>query len=218
MRTSERAVAIMAACGLVLGAGAFLRGLGGTAVAGGGWSATAMATCDVYKAADLLMKSDRFAQVILVEQQATETRLKSMEPLEKELLDMQNRLAAFSPDTKDPAAKTLAEQFQKRRDEYLQQRQRITDAFENFTAMKNFEAYSLVVETARTIAGRRGLSHVFATRLVDDGKPPETGLGFTMRLLARPVVVGPEADDITAELLRELKVDQPGGIAPAPGR
>lgn len=222
MRLSERLVFTgLSSAALLLAGYAIVRPGGSAAFATPTFMpapAASIATFDVYRAADLMMKSERFAPVIMNEQRATELNIKNLEPIEKELLDMQNRLSQFPADTKDPAAKDLAEKFQKQRDDYLAQRQKLTDAFENFTAVKNFEAYNTVVEAAREISTRRGYSHVMATRLVDDGKAPETGLGFTMRILARPVVIGPQADDITAEVLRALRLDAGTGPSIMPGK
>ncbi len=227
MRFSDRLVlTTISVTALAFAAGAYFRVGATPALASNGEYAAGgpLATCDVYKASDLLMKSDRFAPVIMNEQRATEQRMKGLGTIESELLEMQNRLSQYPADTKDPNAKTLAEQFQKKREDYLGQRQQMNDAFEAFVAAKNYEAYNLVVDAARVVSARRGYTHIFATRLVDDAKAPETGLGFTMRLLARPVVLGPQADDITNEVLNELKLDPnkkpdaPAPAAPVQGR
>lgn len=208
MTRTERVLFLgVAGLALTLSAGAYVQSGAGSVAVAQSAAGQRLATCDVYKAADLLMRSDRFKPLIDTERRRSEQALRDLEPQEKELKDMSDRLAAFPPDTKDPAARDLATLFQQKREAYLQTRQKVNDDFENFTTQKNFEAYRLVVDASRAVAERKGFTHVAATRLIDDSKPPETGLGFTMRLLARPLVVGPAADDLTPDVLKELKIE-----------
>lgn len=183
---------------------------GGPAAAG----AQRIASCDVYLVAELLMRSDANQAIMRSEQLRIGTQL---EPLETELRDMEARLRTLMEQpTPDPAARAEMARFQTKREDYVNLRERLTRDFELTASRTNFAVYQQVIEAARTVARARGYTHVFATRVGPDTSSPQTPVQLTMGMLARPIVVGPEADDLTVAVMTELKID-PKSLVPAAG-
>lgn len=199
MRTTERVlilVVLAAAGGLVLAA----RPPAAGAQAGG--APARIAVCDVYRVSDRLMKSERFQPVIEQEQLRLQEQL---DPLEKDLSQRQDVLRELDRD--DPSAAAQFSEYQAREREYLGLRQRLRAEFERFVASQNMEAYRLVVASTEAVADQKGYTWVFAARDKIDEAMPETAQQFVQGLLARPVIKCPPEDDLTEDVLAELKLE-----------
>lgn len=189
-------------------------GSGSVAVAQSATSASPgparVATVDIYKIANLLMESERFKPALMAER---ERLTKELEPLETELLQLQQRLGTATPG--DNAARDLAQTFQTKRENYLKTRDERSAAFEGRAAKDNLRAYQEAVGVARRLAEARGFTHVIATRTGEETAPPDTGLQFTFGLLSRPVLLSPGGDDLTSAVMAELKLTEPPATPPS---
>lgn len=198
------ALAAAAAAGGVLALAVVSRGTAAVAYAP---QAPTIATCDVIKLSALLMASDKYAKPITEKRDAMQAALK---PLEEELQAMGKQLQALGPNPPRTAeTESLARRFEERRQMYMQQSEAREREFETFRTRTNFDAYQQVSAATGVVAARRGYALVVANRVLESGKPPENPAVFLQGILARPVVVSPPADDLTAEVMAELKLQEP---------
>lgn len=218
MRFSERAVIYSAvAIALYLGGAAFMNSQAGlsaqarqpidtTAEAAKqpGAKAPIIAVADVYKVASKLVGKPRFSAIIEDKRKVLKDRIT---PVEKELRDLAEKLQAMGPDAKGPEAEVTARAYQSKQQEYIRLGQQLDKEMETTIAQVNFDAYKQVVEAATAIAEKKGYTILLASRSMDDMKTPEQSQGFIQALLARPVLKSPGADDLTADIMADLKVE-----------
>lgn len=128
---------------------------------------------------------------------------------ERELDQLQERLQNMQPT--DPQARQVFERAQQKQAEYQQLAQQRQDELERMNASQLIDAFKQIRGAAQAVSSRLGYTHVLSSRsesrslTVDD--VPTLG-GVLQELLARPVVVGVPADDITAEVMKELSLNQ----------
>ncbi len=208
MRTTERLFTFGAvALSLALGLSAYLStGAGNRAVAAtAAFNAdTKIATCDVFKAASKLMDTERFKKEV---EDKRNTLKDQMKPLETELQGIAQKLQAMGKDARGPEAEQTARDFQTKQQEYLKLGQQLDVEMGKFIAGKNFDAYKLVLDSVNAISDRKGYTHVFSTRSTEDMKSPENPSAFLQGVLARPLARSPQGDDITPDVLADLKLE-----------
>lgn len=218
MRKAERAfIYVGLAAALMLGLG--WRGPGRPAYAGelipvrqpsGG--AMRLATADMLKIVEKMVKSDRYAPAREAFNKELTTKLEAMAG------DLQALRAQIQASPQNaPETQTLMQNFQARGQEFEQARNEAANRSDEFNARQIAEAYKLVVETVEAQAKKAGYTHVLATRSGPPVLKSSNIAGTVQEMLARPLVVGQAADDLTKVVMDELKLpdidDEP---APAP--
>ena len=163
-----------------------------------------VATCDVFKAAKALMLTDRFSKPI--DDKKAELQA-GMTPLENELRALTDRLKALGPNAQGPDAEALAKEFQDKRAQYMKLGQDSDAAMNKFVVEKNVEADQQVLDSVTAIAERRGFTHVFTTRGLDEAKELATTSAFLQYILSRPLVKSPTDADLTADVMADLKLE-----------
>jgi Skp family chaperone for outer membrane proteins len=162
-----------------------------------------IATCDVFKIAGKLMETELYTKQITDKRDELKNQLT---PLENELKTLGDKLRAMGPNAQGPEAEQTAQEFQRKQTEYLKLGQGLDDQMNKFIAEQNFDAYKKVLDSINAVAERRGYTHVFSTRSTDDMKAPANPPAFLQGVLARPLAKSPTADDITDDVMADLKV------------
>jgi Skp family chaperone for outer membrane proteins len=206
------AVAAVAGAGLLVlspvGAIAQPAAAAGAAPAAG----SRVATVDVYKISARLVGTD----VYIKKMEARRDELKKrIDPMDKELRDMADRLKAFGPDNKSPEADAAAKMFQAKQQDLLKLSQGLDREMDTFVTLTNFEAYQQVVREAQALAKAKGFTYLIASRPSDDTTPPSSAGAFMQSIMSRPVLMSPADADLTAELFKLLKLEEAPSPAPA---
>ncbi len=209
MRTAER-VLVIGGVMLAIGLGLSARVPGGDSAAWAGQpgapsptaAAPRIATLDVYSIVEKLMArpemqapgnelAARLNERIGADQQA-------LEALQRELQGMQ---------ASDPRAGAGQQEFLAKRDAFNRLVQDSTAELDRFRSGQLIECYRQTREAAGAVADRTGYTHVLSSRAADaEMQPQGMALGL-QELLARPVLKGVPADDITGLVAAELKLE-----------
>ncbi len=163
------------------------------------------AVCDVYKVADKLTKTDRFQKEVSDKRQDLSNKI---EPMGKAMEELTKRLQETPKEKQSgPEWEAAIGEYQKKASEVRQLEETLQSEFAEFLTLKNFDAYKEVLASVEAVAAKRGYTHVFSSRSIQDMEKPSSPLAFTQGLLARPVLVAPASDDITLDVLRDLKLE-----------
>lgn len=218
MRKAERAcIYVGLAAALMLGLG--WRGPGLPAIAGEAMihqpgSTLRVATVDMLKIVEKMVKSDRYAPAREANNKDLTAKLEAMAG---DLQALQTQIQS-SPQNA-PETQAMIQNFQARRQEFDQARNEAANRSDEFNARQIAEAYRLVVEVVDAQAKKAGYTHVLATRSGPPNLKSGNIAGTVQEMLARPVVVGEPANDITKAVMDELKLpdtdDEPAPITPA---
>lgn len=95
------------------------------------------------------------------------------------------------------------------------EQQKIQEGVEKYNTDQVGEAYRLVIETASKLAGDRGYTHLLASRTDSQLLRSPNVQGAVQEMLARPILKMPAADDLTKDVMAELKISATP-TAPAP--
>lgn len=218
MRKAERAF-IYVGLAAALCAGLGWRGPGRPAYAQNAPASAAgaplrVATVDMLKIVEKMVKSDRYSPAREAFNKELTTRLESMAG------DLQSLRAQIQASPQNaPETQTLVQNFQARGQEFEQARNEAANRSDEFNARQIAEAYRLVAETVDARARQAGYTHVLATRSGPPVLKSGNIAGTVQEMLARPVVVGEPADDLTKMILDEFKLpdadEEPAAPAPA---
>jgi hypothetical protein len=127
---------------------------------------------------------------------AIEDKLRGLGP---ELRDMEAMLRGSDP--KDEGAQAKYKEFVTKRQEF----EKTKAELDQLMGKQFVHAYERVKVAADAVAIRRGYTHIVASRDIDD--PPTSDPDrITQALLSRPMVYSPQADDVTKDVLGELKL------------
>ena len=161
-----------------------------------------IATCDIFEVVERLMESDRYAPAREEAMAAAEDR---MRPYQQRLEEAQRR--AQSTPQEDPLFRDIFREFQRAQQEYQQRGQELMREQEMLTTRQILECYRLVRSSAEAVAEQIGYTMVLQTRQKKDDNEAQDMQSAVRAMLARPVAVAPEAIDITADVLFELRLD-----------
>jgi hypothetical protein len=129
-----------------------------------------------------------------------------IEPMERELRELADRLRGMGDQPRGPEAEALLQQFNEKG---AALRRAARDADEELTLLLSHvshEAYKEVIAAVDVVAEKRGYTHVFASQTTEDMRLPSGIQQFVQGMLSRPVVRAPQGDDITFDVIAELKL------------
>lgn len=162
-----------------------------------------LAVFDVLAATEKLFLSDRYKPAIDARVKQRQDELAAMDAGAKDLVEKIQKLPESSPDRQG-----LINTFQAKRQELEEAKNKAQEEVGAFSTEQFGEAYRACVQAATSIAKAQGYTHVFATRVGKlDFRSKEIPAAL-QEVLARPVLLAGEADDITAAVLKELKLDE----------
>ncbi|MGH7130910.1 MAG: OmpH family outer membrane protein [Phycisphaerales bacterium] len=174
--------------------------------------------CDVVGIASRLVSTEPYAKELREKQNEINGRVKPMETELNSLIE-QIRKADPQPGVKPlnpEAVARLRDQFNARQQEYSAVAKQAASEFSQLISRANIEAYKQVLAAIDAVSARRGYTVIFAVRPMDELKNADTPPAFIQSVLARPAVRFPAEDDITADVVKELKLppEPPAGTAP----
>lgn len=128
-----------------------------------------------------------------------------MTPVEEQINALLEQGSALAPS--DPAIPALQQQFNALNEQALGIRQQWMDELRELTAQQSVAAYQQIVAETEAVAADGGYSHVFVTRRGSDLLADVGDLGvISDEFMSRPIVVYPESDDLTDQVMERLGV------------
>jgi Skp family chaperone for outer membrane proteins len=171
-----------------------------------------IATVDAYFVTDKLFASDELRKA---REDLGKRWQDKMAALESDLRALEQQASTLSQT--DPKLQELARQAQSKQDEYRQSSQQGQQEIEKLNSDQLIAAYNRTAETAKSLADKLGYTHIISTRSADRPIQTVTGSATLQEMLARPLIRGSAEDDLTKQVLAELKLDaSPTSPAPAP--
>jgi Skp family chaperone for outer membrane proteins len=208
-RRTLRVERLMLAAALVFASLAFLRsGPSPEAIAQSGTPAAdqsppRIAVCAAVKIVDELMESPRFkpARVELEER----LRADKLRPLMDQMTALRQEAEGMGQD--DPRLPELRERVGRLQREGERATREVVQQVEAKVAEQLRECFSLVRASAQAVADERGFTFVLASGDPDDAPKTDVVMRVMRDMLSRPVLVAPEAADITEEVRLDLKLE-----------
>lgn len=208
MRNAERAF-VYGGLVLAIGLGLGYRGLATTAGAASPVmaepAAAKIATVDIIVVLEAMFAKPEFVA-------ARQTEIESAKPLSDMIAGMEARLSKM--DQNSPEFKAELPSYQAKVDE-LKKKEQLFNAFQGRQVT---EAYKQASAAIKAVATAGGYNAVIMSRPIDAAfRAPN--IDFTVQeVLQRPVIFTGEAQDITAAVMKELKIEapKPATAVPAP--
>ncbi len=141
---------------------------------------------------------------------------------EERIQDMQNSLAQIEGELRlasptDPNTRQLQQRYQQTGYQYQQMQRQAGMAFDRFSADQAASAYALLHEKASALAAELGYTHLIASRRSGEIADRGSLATVTQEILARGVILSPDADDLTETLRERLSIPvRPGPEAAQP--
>lgn len=203
MRASERLVVFSGVVvAIVLALSSHAGFTGNAAVADGASAELRIATVDAFLLAEKVM-DQREGMKSKREELVSRWREK-VDAIQNELRKLQEQAQILPPS--DPKFRDLSNQFQQKQQELQLATQQGTNEVDQLGAEHLVIAYEAVRDTATNVGGRLGYTLIFSSRSAER-KIESTSVSATLQeMLARPILKGVEADDITAQVMTELGV------------
>ena len=170
----------------------------------GNSASNGIATVDLLTLLEDMLQTEDFKPARDAYREEWETRL---DALQTQLQQIETELRMSSP--QDPGVRALQQQYQQTGFEFQQVQREAAMGFDQFNAEQAAEAYQTLHAEAKALADSMGYSHLMVSR--QEGEITERGnlATVTQEILARPVVLAPDADDLTARLREKLSIPVP---------
>lgn len=206
MSTSARVLAF-AALSCVLGAGL---GLWGGSVQSPALAAEVAARAegvkfacvDVLDVAEKLFQSDRYSPV---REKALKEKEGQRDALQAGLTELQQRIIAAGQESAE--ARTMMPTYQAKAQELQQFVQSADMDLDRLSTGQFNECYRLAVEASQSIAKQQGYTHLLASKMGALEFRSTQLQPALQEVLARPVLMTPAGDDLTAQVKKELKLE-----------
>lgn len=207
MKTNERVLVYGGlAVAILLGLAGRLpdAGVSRAIAAGSARSADAprIATVDVLSLVERMIATDQYKS----QRDAFEMEeAKKLQPLAEELKKMQDEAKDLKEES--DRFKALNKTFLEKNATFQQLRGDATAQLEAFNTRQVGEAYRLILDAATQMADSQGYTHVIASKAGPISLASKNIPGAVQEMLARPVVKGVAADDLTERLMKSLKLE-----------
>lgn len=204
MRPTER-IFVFAGIALALMIALGGRGTQGYALANGPAPKAAgvkLATVDCYAIAERLMSA---ADLKKAREDMSNSWQAKADSIAKELKDMDADLAVLPQN--DPKVQDLLKRAQTKQQEYQKVTQDRQVDMERINSQQLIDAYLKIRGATEAVATKLEYSHVFCNRERDRAISTVTLSQTLQELLARPLITGNQADDLTKAVMAELKLE-----------
>jgi Skp family chaperone for outer membrane proteins len=170
----------------------------------GNSASNGIATVDLLTLLEDMLQTEDFKPSRDAYREEWESRL---DELQQRLQQIETELRMSSP--QDPNVRALQQQYQQTGFEFQQVQREASMGFDQFNAEQAAEAYGTLHTAAVGLAEELGYSHLVVSR--EQGEITERGnlATVTQEILARPIVLSPDADDLTARLRERLSIPVP---------
>jgi Skp family chaperone for outer membrane proteins len=173
-----------------------------------------IATIDALSVVERVIASDLYRTPREDNQKAELDKLKPLNDeltkLSEELKTMGEEAASFRP---------LLKVLEEKNNVFVARRNEAAAKVEAFNTQQVAEAYTRVVDAASAMATSKGYSHLFASKGGSATIASANIPGAVQEMLARPLLKGVAADDLTDALVKEMKLENvvvPANAAPVP--
>jgi Skp family chaperone for outer membrane proteins len=136
------------------------------------------------------------------------------EEWEGRVTELQNQLQQIQQEIQmggqgNPNLMQLQRRYQETGYQFQQLSQQAAYEFDQFNADQAAEAYKILNENAASLAEGMGYTHLIASR--EEAEITERGnlATVTQEILARPIVIAPQGDDLTDRLREKLSIPVP---------
>lgn len=133
------------------------------------------------------------------------TAIEALKPLNDEL-DRMRKEASGLPDGSE-SLKALNARFMEKSRAFQEVTAKANEGVEMFNTAQVSEAYNLVSNAAVAMADARGYTHLFASKVGTFTLTSKNIPGAVQEMLARPLLKGVAADDLTEALVKEMKLE-----------
>jgi Skp family chaperone for outer membrane proteins len=186
--------------------------------AAGSADAPKIASVDVLSIVERVIASEPYSKPREDNQKAQLERLK---PLNDELTKMSEELKGMKEDA--ASFRPLLKVLEDKNSAFMNVRNEAANQVEAFNTQQVAEAYAKVSEAAAAMAQSRGYSHLFASKAGATKINSVNIPGAVQEMLARPLLRGVAADDLTDALVKEMNLESvvvPAAATPvvAPGQ
>jgi len=162
-----------------------------------------LAVFDVLAVSEKLFLGDRFSPARETRVKQKQDEILAMENSAKEMVEQIQKLPESAPERQG-----LINTFQAKRDELESAKQRANEELSAFSTDQFSECYKQCIEAANTVARSRGYSHVIASRVGELKFRSKELPAALQEVLARPVLLSGDTDDLTPAVMKELKLDE----------
>ncbi|MDX2018309.1 MAG: OmpH family outer membrane protein [Planctomycetota bacterium] len=172
-----------------------------------------VASVDVLTIVDALMMSERYRPAREAKGQESQKQMQQMLDTIK-FQELEQKIVALAPGS--PERNVLEADYTNKQRQAQQLNQQLTEGVAKQFTDQLAECYRLVVETVDKLARDRGYSHVLASRGRDQPLRFDNPTTAVQEILARPLIRGLAADDLTGAVMADLKVSPVATPAAAP--
>lgn len=161
-----------------------------------------IATVDILSIVQDKLDSEKYRPA----REAEEERLVSQrDQIMDRLTEIQRRFEVIADG--DPQVNELMQEAQQLQQQLQQFVQQANEQLDRFMAGQVAEAYRSIKNAALEVAGEEGYTHVFASRQSAVELEPEGTTQAMQEILARPLLVAEDADDLTSRVRGRLDMD-----------
>lgn len=205
MKNTERTIIYAGlALSLTMGLAAFSTGSSAIAESAPSKQADAprIASIDVLSVVERMVSSDKYKTPRMTNETEQADKLK---PLADEL----NKIQTEAKDLKEDSQrfKDMSTQFVQKNQDFQRLRQEAANQVENYNTLQVAEAYRLVLDAANQLATTSGYTHVIASKSGPATIASTNIPGAVQEMLARPLIKGVAADDLTERLIKQLGLE-----------
>lgn len=170
---------------------------------------TRIATADILAVAERLIATDKYKtgrdQLATSLNKDLQTKIDAMNSLKDQYAALPE--AAKAPDSTDPKAVALRQQFSQQQQELQQKDNDARSQVEKFNTTQVIEAYKIISEAASDMATTMGYTHLISSRNGSFDIRSQNLTGAVQEMLARPVLKAPVADDLTDRLIKQFHLE-----------
>jgi Skp family chaperone for outer membrane proteins len=160
-----------------------------------------LATIDVYLIIEKIMDKPELKKP---REDLTNTWTQKGDAMQRELQQLEDKLKIMPKNA--PDAQATIQQAEAKQADYQKLAQDRQTELEKLNSTQLIASYKQVRDAAAAVAGRMGYTHVMSNRSFDRPLLTQTLASTLQELLARPLVTGNAADDITNQVMTELKL------------
>ncbi|CAG0954823.1 hypothetical protein PHYC_00404 [Phycisphaerales bacterium] len=174
-----------------------------------------LATADILGVTDRLLQTDKYISAHRTHAETLNRTLAlATDPMKIELENLSTQYRSLADSS--PERTKIEEAFNEKKKQFDNETQRALMQDEIFKASQAGEVYRLVAEAADTMGTDLGYTHVVATRSGPIAIRSNNVSGVLQEMLARPVIKGIAADDLTERLMKRFGLEEPPKAAPVP--
>lgn len=176
-----------------------------------------LATADVVGLTDRLLQTDKYISAHRTHAETlNRTLTMTIDPIKAEMENLSKQYRELPENS--PDRPKIEEAFNEKKKQLDNETQRALFQDEVFKSSQAGEVYRLVVDAADKMASDLGYTHVIASRSGPISIRSNNVSGVLQEMLARPMIKGVIADDLTERLVKQLGIEDAPKAVPVPDK